>query len=126
MKRYETMSKEEILEFVAGCVDTNCQDCPANTAGDMLSAQCVAKYLTEEVPEPLMVRRYQNIRCKQDLTEGRRIVSQRCESMVCKDCKHFKQYTCQTLHFIDYLCELEPEREKEWYKDEKHNESRKA
>lgn len=125
MKRYETMSKEEILDFVIKCFARDCagdcKDCPANTSNGVWRGPCAVAYLNEEVPEPLMVRRYQNICCKQDLMEMRRTVIQRCASMDCKDCKLYTTPNCTTHLFIDYLCELEPEREKEWYLDEKYH-----
>jgi len=126
MKRYENMSKEEILDFIAGCGAKNCQDCPANIAGDMLSAQCVEKYLNEEVPEPLMVRRFQNICCKQDLLESADITFSLCAKTDCLYCEYSGPLYCQVLRFIDYLGELEPERPAEWYKDAKYDKSKDA
>lgn len=120
MKRYETMSKEKIVGFMAGCGVTNCKDCPAETKSGVLSAKCVAAYLTEEVPEPLMVRRYQNICCKQDLVEALNIVHEKCRRSNCDLCQYDRK-GCRRAWFIDYLCELEPEREKEWYLDEKYH-----
>lgn len=126
MKRYETMSKEEILEFVAGCETKSCdKDCPANIKKGVLSATCATDYLKEEVPEPMMVRRYQNICCKQDLTEMLDVIRARCVEQTCNGCAFGSMSYCATNRFIDYLCELEPEREKEWYLDEKYNKSRK-
>ncbi len=122
MKRYETMSKEEILEFMAGCEARNCKDCPAYPQSDGWGGNCAEAYLTEEVPEPLMVRRYQNICCKQDMTEMADMIWARCKEQECSECAYYgRAYSCLVNWFIDYLGELEPEREKEWYLDEKYH-----
>ena len=125
MKRYETMSKEEILAFVAGCDKRQCKVCPAENINNMCTGPCAAAYLNEEVPEPLMVRRYQNICCKQDLDEAFDVIHARCVERPCDGCAFEDVVHCTQHLFINYLCELEPEREKEWYKDEKYNKSRK-
>lgn len=126
MKRYETMSKEEIIDFVAACgVTRDCGNCPSNSPDDMWSGPCAAAYLQEEVPEPLMVRRYQNICCKQDLTDMYDVVLKRCGEQQCRTCAYESTTNCLTHWFIDYLGELEPERPAEWYKEAKYDKSRK-
>lgn len=126
MKRYETMSKEEIIDFVAACgVTRDCGNCPSNSPDDMWSGPCAAAYLQEEVPEPLMVRRYQNICCKQDLDEAFEVVRARCVERPCNGCAFEDVVFCTQHLFIKYLCELEPERPAEWYKEAKYDKSRK-
>ena len=123
MKRYETMSKEEITEFMVECFSgMDCDDCPADPNAHPQRAFCAKAYLTEEVPEPLMVRRYQNICCKQDLVEALNTVYEKCRGLNCNLCQYDGK-GCRSGWLIDYLCELEPEREKEWYLDEKYHKS---
>ena len=126
MKRYETMSKEEITEFMVECFSgMDCDDCPADPNAHPQRAFCAKAYLNEEVPEPFMVRRYQNICCKQDLDEAYDVIRARCVERPCDGCAFEDVVHCTQHLFIDYLCELEPEREKEWYLDEKYHKSRK-
>ena len=127
MKRYETMSKEEIMNFFWNCEERNCDHCVAEPPSEAIikGTVCAYMYLYEDMPEPLMVRRYQNICCKQDLDEALGHVRQECDDTNCSVCKYCRVRHCMTRRFIDYLCELEPEREKEWYLDEKYNKSRK-
>ena len=121
MKRYETMTKEEILAFFEHCKIGRCENCAGKETPGVLRMVCACAYLQEEVPEPLMVRRYQNICCKQDLDEALEHVRQECDDTNCSVCKYCRVRHCMTRRFIDYLCELEPEREKEWYLDEKYH-----
>lgn len=125
MKRYETMSKEEIMDFYINCQNRDCKDCVKEQRTSHAITKCATDYLNEEVPEPLMVRRYQNICCKQDMTEMLEVIRARCVEQTCNGCAFGSMSHCATNRFIDYLCELEPEREKEWYLDEKYNKSRK-
>lgn len=125
MKRYETMSKEEIMAFFTDCQNRSCNDCVREKRTHYTRTHCAKDYLNEEVPEPLMVRRYQNICCKQDLVEALGVVATWCAEHECSRCKYDDEEHCKTLLFIDHLGELEPEREKEWYLDEKYHKSRK-
>jgi len=126
MKRYETMSKEEIMEFFEHCKIGRCENCAGKETPGVLRMVCACAYLQEEVPEPLMVRRYQNICCKQDLTEMLEVIQARCMEETCCGCGyHGSEISCKASWFIDYLCELEPERPAEWYKEAKYDKSRK-
>lgn len=125
MKRYETMSKEEIMDFFVECQNMRCEDCAKRSRTTPKITGCARDYLQEEVPEPLMVRRYQNICCKQDLVDALNTVHEKCRGSNCNLCQYDGK-GCRSGWLVDYLCELEPEREKEWYLNEKYDKSEKA
>ena len=69
MKRYETMSKEEIVDFFSNCMRGNCENCAGverPLEGTTPRSNCAIGYLNEEV---VMVPRFQTIQNKQQLLD---------------------------------------------------------
>ena len=62
MKRYEKMSKEEILNFVKGCLSRSCRECPAQAHFN--EPYCSVEYLMDEIQ---MIPRWKTVKTQEDL-----------------------------------------------------------
>lgn len=111
MKRYERMTKEEIVEFAGNCHTRGCEGCPALDV-DGLFGTCMKKYLEQEIQ---MVPRYSTIKSDEDMEKVVEGYKSFCDSRnECGNCKIYAKrndamtYMC----FVEYLKEqIETEEE---------------
>lgn len=90
MKRYEKMSKEEIIDVMGNSFD-DCRTCPLLDGEGGCSkswASCgmsLREYLSEEI-KTKKVHRYETIKCPEDLDRLRGGFISICENISCTDC----------------------------------------
>lgn len=112
MKRYEKMSKEEMVDFIRGI--KKCSDCPlGNTVGNGFCQklpdwclQTVGAYLNEEIE---LVTRVETINTKEELVEAKNELDKHCKERFgtidgCRKCEYYNEDELQGC-FINYLAE---------------------
>ena len=100
-KRYETMTKEQMLEFVEKCSTTSlCEGCPARKEDELIHpARCIARYLKAEAT---MKKRWQTITSDEDVKRMREEFLDFCRYKSCRECE-FGEIAGNC--FIKYLCQ---------------------
>lgn len=104
MRRYEKMTKEEIIKFF-DCDNKECADCPASKQGTIVS-DCAIEYLTEEIE---MKPRWQTAKTQEDFDKFISEFYKVCES---NSSEHFGCTKCRlrgstiTRCYHAYLSEL--------------------
>ena len=105
MKRYEQMTKEEIVELVTKCGRRPCAECPAKCSfmenKDELDG--ITHYLTAEIQ---MIPRWQTIKTQEDIEAIQAAFRKMCDSQGCESCKYFEKYVGVGGCVFNYLYEL--------------------
>lgn len=105
MKRYETMSKEELLEII--CYDDSCERCPLHSKGEdckpngAFCGEAIRNYLEEEA-DPRIAK----INSIEELKEAYINFKNRCEKVSCTTCEYSREKTLQYPGwgcFVNYL-----------------------
>lgn len=87
MKRYELMSKKELMNFIP---------------------ESEASYLNEDVEE--LVCRFENFHTDLDLKFAWAYILDSCNKVDCMNCIHCFEPDCKARAFIDFLCDVVPKR----------------
>ena len=105
MKRYERMSKEEIIEYIRSSYTSS------ENPGGITSGKLFAHYLEQEIQ---IVPRYMLIKTDEDVDRTANAFARFCDDRDCDNCKFCKTYggivACFTAYLKD-LVEVEEERE---------------
>ena len=106
-KRYEIMTKEQMLKFVEECQVRFCNECPAYGGYNGTSyIECCVAYLKAEVSkaEVTMKKRWQIIKSDKDLMRMREEFWDFCRGKHCRECK-FGEIKISEDCFVKYLCQ---------------------
>lgn len=98
MKRIEAMQPEETIDFIFGCQNRVCTDCPAEKYHFASVPACIAKYLNEDVR---MAARWETIKSDEDLKTMRDDFANICDSE--NDCEKCSRYLQKREGGIDGL-----------------------
>lgn len=112
MKRYEKISKEELVKIISYLVkrtkyDANCDDCPLHKKGEnckQFGVDCgdaIKDYLNEELT-PRIVK----INTREELEKAHKEFSNYCNDSYCAICKYYTEGAA-TGCFVKYLEEEE-------------------
>ena len=100
MKRFEKMSKEEIMEFITKCNTCDCKNCPGANRGTRMG--CLINYLNAKVT---LKKRWQTITSNEDVVRLHSEFESFCGNRIsCVGCP-YKGESSDSDCYDSFLCE---------------------